>query len=480
MNQLNRKSYHAPERPIKILQFGEGNFLRGFADWIIQELNDSGTLNSDVAVVQPRPSGRVRELQKQDGLYTICLEGLEHGETVSKCRIIDVLRDFIDPYTDYEKLISYAESEDLEIVISNTTEAGIALDETDIDFSTCPKSFPAKLLALLKRRYDYFDGDTKKGLAIIPCELIDQNGETLRRCLNDLAGIMHLDLGFIDWLNTANRFADTLVDRIVPGFPSKSADEICRKIGFIDKNIVHGEIFHLWVIKSDPFIRKKFPADSAGLNVIFVEDVAPYRERKAKILNGAHTAMTPIAYLCGLDTVVESVNDEDVGKFINELINYEIKPTIKLPENEIDDFANSVIERFKNSFIRHELMSIALNSTSKFKTRLLPTYDDYKSIFGEPPRHILFAFASLTVFYRGRRGGDNIPLSDLPECLGFWHDVWQESDCEKIAEKALSSAEIGGKDLANDDNIRLVASYIRAILEHGERAALRQFLGGQL
>ena len=372
MNDLNRTNYtKSVKRPVKILQFGEGNFLRAFVDWILQNLNDSGVINSNVAVVQPMPMGRVAELAKQDGLYTVCLEGIDKGEKVQSRRIIDVLSDFINPFEEYEKYLSYAKSEDLEVIISNTTEAGIALDSSDTDFTKCPKSFPGKLLALLSARYEHFNGDMSKGLAIIPCELIDHNGDELKRVMLELAGINKMSMGFIKWLTEANHFTSTLVDRIVPGYPRDAAAEICKEIGFQDNNIVKGEIFHLWVLQKDAFVQEKLPADKSGLNVIFADDITPYKQRKVKILNGSHTAMVPVAYMSGIDTVRESVEDDDVGRFVQELVNDEIKPTIDLPKDEMDAFASSVIERFKNPFIRHELMSIALNSTTKFKTRLL-------------------------------------------------------------------------------------------------------------
>lgn len=477
MKELNRTNFKTGEKPIKIMQFGEGNFLRAFVDWIIQNLNDSGVINSDVVVVQPMPMGRVKELEAQDGLYTVCLEGIDKGEKVQNKRVIDVLRDFVNPFEQYEKYLSYAESEELEIIVSNTTEAGIALDPSDTDLTVCPKSFPGKLLALLKARYDHFKGDMSKGLAIIPCELIDHNGDELKRVLKELAEINKAEPAFINWLTEANHFTSTLVDRIVPGYPRDTAKEICEETGYNDNNIVKGEIFHLWVLQKEPFVQERLPADKSGLNVIFADDITPYKQRKVKILNGSHTSMVPVAYLCGIDTVREAVTDKDVGKFVQGLVNYEIKPTIDLPKEEMDAFAGSVIERFMNPFIRHELMSIALNSTTKFKTRLLPTYNDYRERFGRSPKHILFSLASLIVFYRGKRGEEQIALNDSKEYLDFWKEVWALNDSYEIAKKVLSRADIWEQDLsADDDNAAVVGEYIESILRDGERNALRKFL----
>ena len=475
MKDLNRSNFQAVDRPVKIMQFGEGNFLRAFVDWILQNLNDAGVINAGVAVVMPM--GRVADLAKQDGLYTLCLEGIDKGEKIQDKKIIDVLKDFINPFEQYDKFLNYAKSEDLEIIISNTTEAGIALDKNDTDFTKCPVSFPGKLLALLKARYDHFNGDMSKGLAIIPCELIDHNGDELKRCLVELAKINNMDEKFITWMTTACHYTSTLVDRIVPGYPRDNAAQICEETGYQDNNIVKGEIFHLWVLQKEPFVQEKLPADKSGLNVIFADDITPYKQRKVKILNGSHTAMVPVAYLSGIDTVRESVEDADVGQFVAELINDEIKPTINLPQDQMDAFANSVVERFKNPFIRHELMSIALNSTTKFKTRLLPTYNDYRAKFGKSPKHILFSFASLVVFYRGKRGDADIALADDPKYIEFWKELWQMNDYSAMAKKALGAEDLWEQSLDVDDNAQLVAGYIESIVKNGERKALQAFLG---
>ena len=477
MKELNRTNYPAAGRPIKVLQFGEGNFLRAFVDWILQDLNDKNVINADVVVVQPTVQGRIFDLAQQDGLYTVCLEGIDNGRKVQSRQVINVLRDFIDPYTQYDKYLEYAKNPDLEIIVSNTTEAGIALDTTDTDFTVCPKSYPGKLLAFLKARYDHFAGDPTKGFAIVPCELIDHNGEELKRVLNELAKIHGFDDGFIGWLNSANHFTNTLVDRIVPGYPRDNAAAICEEQGYNDTSIVKGEVFHLWVLQKEPFVQEKLPADKSGLNVIFADDITPYKQRKVKILNGSHTAMVPVAYLSGIDTVREAVTDEYVGRFVRELANEEIKPTIDLPADEMDAFASAVMERFMNPFIRHELMSIALNSTTKFRTRLLPTYNDYRAKFGKSPKHILFSFASLVVFFRGKRGDETINLQDDAEYLEFWKQVWTLSDYTEIAKKALSAADIWQQDLNEDDNLNAVAGYIKNIVEKGEAAALKEFLG---
>lgn len=482
MEQLNKKIHSKPERKIKIMQFGEGNFLRAFVEWILQDLNDKGAISADVVVVQPMPLGRVKDIAAQDGLYTLRLEGIDKGERVKKSEIIDVIGDCVNPFTDYEKFLRYGESEDLQIIISNTTEAGIALDTTDTDFTVCPKSFPGKLLALLKRRYDKFGGAADKGLAIVPCELIDNNGDELYRVLTELAKVNNMDEKFIEWMQTANHFTSTLVDRIVPGYPKAEIPAIREETGYIDNNVVKGEIFHLWVLKKEPFVQKVLPADSTGLNVIFADDIKPYKQRKVKILNGSHTALVPVAYLCGIDTVGESMADPTIGKYVRDFIFDEVNPTIDLPQDQMTAFANSVIERYRNPFIRHELMSIALNSTTKFKTRLLPTLLDYVRIFGKLPEHLIFSFAAIIEFHKGKRGDQDIALKDDPSYLAFWHRLWAEFDDDYLAmaKKVLAWEEAWDMDMntIHPEIAEKVASRLEDIDKNGMRDAVERFVNG--
>lgn len=482
MEVISKKLFKKPQRKVKIMQFGEGNFLRAFVEWIIQDLNDKGAIEANVALVQPMPFGRVKELADQDGLYTLRLEGIDGGKKVKKSQVINVVGDCINPFTEYEKFLKYGESEDLQVIISNTTEAGIAVDPTDTDFSQCPKSYPGKLLALLKRRYDHFKGDKNKGLAIIPCELIDDNGDELYRCLTELAKINKMDEKFIKWMQTANHFTSTLVDRIVPGYPRNEIEDIRKETGYIDNNVVKGEIFHLWVLKKEPFVQKALPADSTGLNVIFADDIHPYKQRKVKILNGSHTAMVPVAYLCGIDTVGEAVNDPVIGKYVRDFVFDEVNPTINLPQDQMTAFANSVLERYQNPYIRHELMSIALNSTTKFKTRILPTLTDYVSIKGKLPQHVLFSFAALVEFHKGKRGNEDIKLADDPAYLAKWKQLWDNfgGDYNKLAKEALGWTEAWDCDMnaIHPEITATVAKYLEAIDTKGMKAVVECFVNG--
>lgn len=445
MEKISSKIVNKVKHPVKIMQFGEGNFLRAFIDWIVDSMNKKANFNAGVVVVQPMPFGRVKNLEEADGLYTLYLQGINNGQTVKSHQVIDCLEDFINPFEQYQKYLDYAKSEDLEYIISNTTEAGIAFDPNDTDLSKTPNSYPGKLLALLKARYDHFHGSAKSGLDIIPCELIDHNGDTLKEILVKLARHNAMDEKFVDWLEHANRYYNTLVDRIVPGYPRNEDKELWEQLGYIDENMVVGEIFHLWVIDGQ-YVRdleKKLPTKGADLNVLFVDSIKPYKERKVKILNGSHTCLVPVSYLSGIDTVRETIEDKQLNRFVLDFIFNEVVPTINIPRDQMDSYANSVLERYGNPFVRHELMSIALNSVTKYKTRILPTVIQNLEDLKHFPDHALFSLAALIAFYRGKRGNEDIKLADDQWALDMFSDLWSKADgskesCAIIAKHVLS------------------------------------------
>ena len=460
VENISSKIVKKVTHPVKIMQFGEGNFLRAFIDWIVDSMNKKANFNAGVVVVQPMPFGRVKELSEADGLYTLYLQGINNGQTVKTHQVIDCLEDFINPFTEYQKYLGYAKSEDLEYIISNTTEAGIAFDPNDTDFSKTPNSFPGKLLAFLKARYDHFKGDASKGLEIIPCELIDHNGDTLKETLVKLANHNHMDAKFISWVENANCYYNTLVDRIVPGYPRNEDKELWEQLGYIDNNMVVGEIFHLWVIdgKTVKDLEKKLPTKQADLNVLFVESIKPYKERKVKILNGSHTCLVPVSYLSGIDTVRETIEDKQLNKFVLDFIFNEVVPTINIPRDQMDSYANSVLERYGNPFVRHELMSIALNSVTKYKTRILPTVLQNLEDLKHFPDHALFSLAALMVFYRGKRGAEDIKLADDAWALDMFKELWSGFDgskdaCHKIAKHVLSLESHWEADLTKYDGV---------------------------
>ncbi len=398
MEILNKKITKGIDRPIKVLQFGEGNFLRAFADYMIDVANEAGVFNGNIAIVKPIAYGSLDAFHRQDCQYTLSLRGKENGETKVVNRVITSVSDAVAAIEDYDKYAAYTKSDTLRFVISNTTEAGIVFDEKDSFKANPPKTFPGKLTKFLYERYRYFNGDMSKGLVMIPCELIENNGGTLKQCVFKFADLWKLEGGFLSWVNDACIFCSTLVDRIVTGYPKDEAGEICRSLGYEDALLVAGEIFGLWVIESDKDISKELPLDKAGLPVIFTDNQKPYRERKVRILNGAHTSFVPASFLTGNDYVLESMQDADIKDFMTKTVFDEIIPTLTLPKEELISFADSVIERFENPYIKHALLSISLNSVSKWKSRCLPSFKEYVNKFGRLPVHLTFSLAALMSF----------------------------------------------------------------------------------
>ncbi|MBX0332629.1 tagaturonate reductase [Pontibacter sp. HSC-14F20] len=448
MKQLNRRTASLPQQhPVKVLQFGEGNFLRGFVDWIIDLLNERTKFNGQVQIVQPLDKGIVHLLQQQEGLYHVLLEGLQGGETTRELRLISCIADATNPYENYRAYLALGENPELQFVISNTTEAGIAFDEADTGMESLPNSFPGKLTVLLYHRFKHFDGAADKGLYLIPCELIEKNGEALREAIQAYAKHWNLPAEFTAWIEQHNYFCNTLVDRIVPGFPKDNIQEIQQEIGYHDNLVVKAEPFHLWVIEAPKVVRAAFPVNEAELQVKFVEDLTPYRTRKVRILNGAHTALVPVAYLQGLRTVRDAIEDEKAGSFIRKAIFEEIIPTLDLPEEELEQFANDVIERFQNPFIRHELISIALNSVSKYKVRVLPSVLEYHKRKSQLPKRLLQSLAAMILFYKGEWNGESIPLNDTPEVLAFFEKAWQQESAEEVVTAVLTNKDFWERDL---------------------------------
>lgn len=447
LKKLNRYTVSTVSRPVKIIQFGEGNFLRAFTCWLVDIMNEKKFFDGAIQIVQPLPNGTSDLLNQQDGLYHVVLKGIHHDQTVSEVRCITSVAGAINPYDNYALFLKQAENPNLQFIISNTTEAGICFNEADDSPEKIPQTFPGKLTALLFHRFKFFNESPISKLIILPCELIDKNGDELKNTVLQYAKHWNLPFAFITWLQKEVVFCNTLVDRIVPGYPKDIINEIEEKTGFEDKLVVMGEYFHLWVIEAPEEVRQLFPADRAGLNVKFVDNLTPYRSRKVRILNGAHTAMVPVAYLRGLRTVQEAVEDGFTGKFINELIFQEILPTLDLPREELNEFAHQVIERFKNPFIRHELLSISLNSISKFKVRVLPSLLEYIDRKKELPSRLTYALAALIRFYKGSWNNMPIPLNDTSEVLQFAQSAWQSDQPNQAVNLFLSNIKLWGLDL---------------------------------
>jgi tagaturonate reductase len=469
MRELNRITAPNKQYPERIIQFGEGNFLRAFIDWIVWNMNDKVDFNSSVVVVQPIANGMVDMLNSQDGLYHLILKGIDKGETIYSTQLIDVISRGLNSYTQFDEYMKLAENPDIRFVISNTTEAGITFDPENKFEDKPANSYPGKLVQLLHHRYETFNGAKDKGLIIFPCELIFENGRVLKECINKYIEHWNLGENFSNWVNGYCGIYSTLVDRIVPGYPRETAGEIKNKIDFDDKLLDEGEIFHLWVIEAPESVAKEFPADKAGLNVLFVPSEEPYHERKVTLLNGPHTVLSPVGYLSGLNTVRECVEDEIIGAFVRKVMFDELLPTLNLPKDELEQFAGDVLDRFRNPYIKHQVTSIMLNSFPKYKTRDLPGLKTYLERKGSLPDGLVLGLAAIITYYKGgKRGADEIVIQDDQKIIDLLQSLWATGCSKQIAEGVLAAGFIWGEDLNKIPGLAdKVSGYLNAIQEKG-------------
>lgn len=410
-----------------IIQFGEGVFLRGFADYFLDILNKQGLYDSKAVVIQPRPGGKVKPLQEQDCKYNLFLRGIRDGEAVSEQYTIESISRGVDPYIAYDEFTALAENPDFRFVFSNTTEAGIAFDPACRLEDTPCLSFPGKVTQLLYRRYKL----GLNGFIFLPCELIDNNGDALKNCVLQYADHWNLEPEFAAWVNKKNIFTNTLVDRIVTGYPEAEKDSLLPLAGFDDKCMNTAELFGLWVIEGN--FENELPLQKAGLPVVWTDDVTPYKKRKVRVLNGAHTSTVFPALLCGVETVGEAMNDALIREFLEKNLYGYILPM--LGDNEENkEFAKAVLDRFSNPYIRHLWKAISLNSVSKFTVRVLPTMTDWRKQNGEWPKNLVFSLACLLKYYKEQE------VSDSPEAVAFIHD----NDIPAI----LSNCDLWGCDLS--------------------------------
>ena len=479
MERLSRKSAPQAKRYMeKVIQFGEGNFLRAFIEWIIWNTNRKTDFNGSVVVVQPIPKGMVDVLNEQDGLYHLNLQGLQDGVPVDSVDLIDVISRGLNPYEHFDEYLKLAEQPDIRFVISNTTEAGIAFDPSCRFTDKPAASYPGKLTQLLYHRWEHFRGDPSKGLILFPCELIFENGKHLKECIRQYIGLWKLDPDFSAWFEEACGVYSTLVDRIVPGYPRDNAAQLCERVGYEDRLLDKGEVFHLWVIEAPREVADEFPADKAGLNVLFVPSEAPYHERKVTLLNGPHTVLSPVGYLSGLNTVKECCEDPEIGPFVRRVMYEELLPTLNLPEEELRKFAADVMERFRNPFVKHFVTSIMLNSFPKFKTRDLPGLKTYLERKGELPRGLVLGLAAICTYYKGgKRGEDEIVPNDAPEIMQLLKDLWAAGDVRKVAEGILAARFIWEEDLNAIPGLTdLLAADLALIREKGMRETVKTLL----
>ncbi len=478
--------------PERVIQFGEGNFLRAFADWMFHRLNNSGQWGGRVVVVQPIADGLAARLNAQDGLYTLALRGLQDGQPAEELALIGVISRALSAYAQWDEVLKCAEKPAIEYLISNTTEAGISHDPHDGPELAPPVSFPGKVAMYLYRRFSHFGGDPGKGMTIIPCELIDRNGDVLKKVVLQYAAEWKLPQEFAAWVEKSNLFLNTLVDRVVTGYPKDEAAAFAARLGYEDGLLDTGERFHLWVIEGPARVAEKLPFTRIGLNVIWTDDMTPYRTRKVRVLNGAHTAAVPASFLYGLDTVGEMMDDKVTGRFVREAIYEEIIPACGLDKDMLKSFADAVVDRFRNPYIRHYLASILLNSAAKFKNRVLPSILDYQERFGALPQRLTFSLAALMAVYKdgrvrgavmdARRAKGGFEMRDDLFVLEAMAAAWARYDgtaagARAVAAAVLADAAMWGRDLNRVDGLTdAVAGYLQSICRDGMAAALSAVL----
>ena len=477
MRELNRQTAGKRIYPERIIQFGEGNFLRAFVDWIIQKMNDQVEFNSSVVVVQPIEYGMVDRLQAQDCLYHVNLQGLDKGEKVDSLTRIDVISRALNPYTEFDAFLKLAEQPEMRFVVSNTTEAGIAFDPACRLEDRPAASYPGKLTQLLYHRYQTFQGDRSKGWIIFPCELIFLNGHKLKETIEQYIDLWKLGADFKVWFTEACTVCATLVDRIVPGFPRKEINAIQERLGYRDQLVVQAEVFHLWVIEAPVSVAKEFPADKAGLHVLFVPSEEPYHQRKVTLLNGPHTVLAPVSWLSGVDIVREACQHAVLGPFIHRVMFDELMETLDLPHEELVQFGQDVLERFNNPFVDHSVVSIMLNSFPKYQTRDLPGLKTYLARKGELPKGLVLGLAAIITYYKGdmRADGAQAKPEDSVEIVQLLQQLWATGSTQTVAEGVLGAVSIWGEDL---NRIPGLTAMLRSFLDEIQAKGMLETVKG--
>lgn len=462
LKESGYKGYILKDAPEKMIQFGEGNFMRAFIDYFVDEMNEKAGFNGKVVLVQPiaNTQGGFRlndVINEQQGLYTLYLRGFQDGKEVNEKRVISSVSRCLNAYEDYDKVMACAENPELRFISCNTTEAGIRYDAA-CQFEDKPAAtWPGKLTQFLYKRYQVFGKEKGKGFIILSCELIDNNGKELEKCVKKYVEQWKLGADFEKWLDDENVFCSTLVDRIVTGFPRAEAAKLNEQNGYVDNAMDTGEIFGFYVIEGPQWIKKELPFEKAGLPILVTDDHKPYKQRKVRILNGAHTSFVLGAYLAGQNIVRDCMNDDVIRDFMNKTIYDEIIPTLTLPKKELEDFAAAVTERFKNPFIDHQLLSISLNSTSKWKARVMPSLLGFVEKERKLPKCLTASLAFYIAFYKGekltdkglvshRPDGAEYTISDDKSVLAFYNEH-KNDDAATLTHAVLSNEAFWGQDL---------------------------------
>lgn len=472
LKQLDRSDYPRKQAfPERIVQFGGGNFLRGFADWVVDLLNEETDFAGGVALVKATP-GDYADLDAQGCLYTTYLLGIQDGEFVEQTRLIGAVNRTVYPYHDFAAYLALARQPEIRFIFSNTTESGIVFAADDAFEDEPQHSFPAKLTRFLYERYRHFDGAVEAGCIIIPTELIVDNAARLREITLEYAALWRLEADFADWIARHNLFCNTLVDRIVSGFPQANAAELFEWLGYEDRLLTMGELYHSWIIEAPPSLLDEFPVDKTRtpLNVKVVDDAAPYRTIKVRLLNGAHTSMVPLGILLGIESVREAMEHDALAPFLQDLIYQEVIPSVtEVPRAELEAFARDAFDRFRNPHIHHLLLTIALNSSTKVKERILPSLLGYLEQKAELPTRLVIALAAFIRLYRGEWRGAAIALNDDPELLAWFREQWENAPTsEALARAVLGNAALWEQDLTEVPGLVERISGILDAIEQGQ------------
>lgn len=468
--EAGRSVVAASSLPERVLQFGTGAFLRGFIDYFVERANRAGVFNGRVVMVGSTGSGRADLLSRQDGLYTLLIRGREEGALIDRAEVIAGVSRALAAADDWAAVLACARNPELALVVSNTTETGIALDPEDWHRPSDqhpPRSFPAKLTAVLFERARAFEFGPNRGLVVLPCELIEDNGVALRRLVHAQAERWSLGTAFAAWLDEANVFCNTLVDRIVPGTPD-DPEEIYHRLGYRDALLTVAEPYRLWAIEGDAAFRARFPLAGVDRGILIEPDITPYRERKVRLLNGTHTAMVPVALLCGLRTVNEAMQHPGLSRFIEGLMLDEIVPALDIGEGMARSFARAVLDRFANPFIRHELLAITLQQTMKMKVRIVPSLVQYMRRKGEVPPLLSFGFAAFVLYHHP---GHQVSGGPPDAAEAYWQAVWEGVDPKDVDAVGRLAAAVCTDAERWGERLDVLPALVPAVRDHMLRIA---------
>jgi tagaturonate reductase len=480
--------------PEKIIQFGEGNFLRAFSDWMIDRMNKKNLFNGRIVAVQPIEHGLTDIINEQDGLYTVLIRGIQKGENINRADLVSSISRCINPYVQWDEYLKCAEDINIKYAFTNTTEAGIVYRADDKLDDKPPVSFPGKFTLYLYHRYKHFNGAPESGMVIFAEELIERNGDKLKEIILRFSDDWKLPKEFIKWVNKYNYFLTTLVDRIVPGYPGNEVNELTKRLGYEDKLLCATEPFYLWAIEAPKEVHECIPFREAGLNVLWVDDIYPYKTRKVRMLNGTHIATAPVGILYGIETVRECINHEVLGKYMNQVIHDEILPSIeKIEHKMLKDFADLIEDRFKNPYIEHKLITISLNCISKVKERTIPSIKGYIKAKGNLPEKLTFAMASIIAFYNGAEISKNkllvrsknvkYQIDDEKDILEFFREEWTffnkgTNSVDELVKNVLQNTRLWDEDLTKIEGLcEGVSAHLKNIIELGIKEAIMKLEG---